>query len=239
MSPCPISALERLPYEILLSIQDTLDDVSAVCLKNTNSNLKNKLYRDPGMFSRCTKWLVMCRFEQDMPPPDPFGRYPKDRAACALCKTKRTRAQIEGRRSGRSGVSFPICGPCRLFQFPEKRYCAKHPLFITWVKASSVQPETPRYGRLPKAARAGRPYIDGLISFDGRETNYISEVGKFSPTLAEIIYGQESYQYLTDGFPEYDGNLTDVSPWDWKDKKRAKVYTAIKVMIANIVSPFY
>ena len=168
------------------------------------------------MFSRCTKWLIMCRFEQDMPPPDPFGRYPKDRAACALCKTKRTRAQMEGRRSGRSGVSFPICGPCRLFQFPEKRYCAKHPLFITWVKPSSVQPETPwwvmtprltcmhctahvtsadtrstgcenckcdvcprttkclfiRYGRLPKAARAGRPYIDELISFDDRQTYY-------------------------------------------------------------------
>ncbi|KAI4181259.1 MAG: hypothetical protein LQ346_006826 [Caloplaca aetnensis] len=134
---------------------------------------------------------------------------------------------MEGRRSGRSGISFPIWDPLRVFQPAEAKYCAKHPLFITWVKPSPDKPE------------ASRPYIDGLISFDRRRKIYVSEVGKFRTTRAEFVGGPGSYSDLTRGFPEYAGNLTDISPWDWKDKKRAKVYTALKAFIANCVCPFY
>lgn len=226
MSSKYLSALERLPYEILLSIHDVLDDVSATCLKYTSSNMRSELNRDPTLFSRCTKWLIMCRFEWDIIRDVIFGRSREVKLSCAFCKAKRTWAQIEGRKSNPSGVSFQICDPYRVCLHPEARYCAKHPLFITWVESSPLEPEasrwvvTPRltcthcrarvqsadtrstgcdhckcdvcprdnmphfirYGKLPKAARGGRPYIDGLITRDDRRTAYVSEVGSKSPS---------------------------------------------------------
>lgn len=229
MSSGGLSALERLPCEILLSIHDVLDDVSATCLKYTSSDMRSKLNRDPTLFSRCTKWLIMCRFELDILPDLVYGRSRDNKLTCAFCKAKRTRAQIEGRKSGCSGVSFPICDPYRVHLHPEIRSCAKHPLFITWVQSPPLEPEasrwvvTPRitcmhctarvqssdtrstgcnhckcdvcprdtiphfirYGKLPKAARGGRPYIDGLITRYDRQLAYISEVGSKSALLLQ------------------------------------------------------
>lgn len=244
MSSQNLSALERLPNELLVLIHGVLDDVSAVCLQNTNSNLKIKLHRDPTSFSRCTKWLIMCRFEQDQSPATLFGQYPKEGLTCGACKAKRTLPQIAGWcRSGRRGINFPVFDPVRLFVEPEKRYCAKHPFFITWVKPSLgevpeeaarwvttqrltclhcfarvqstdtrptgcdnckcdvcpriVMNEFIRYGKLPKAARAGRPYIDALVDIHGDRTNMrISEVGSKSlwlSILSSLLPGPPSF----------------------------------------------
>lgn len=217
MSSKDPSILERFPHEILTLIHEKLDDVSAVCLKYTNSTLRSKVGRDSTAFSRCSKWLIMCRFEQDeitrLWPHGELGpgfHILKNQFTCGFCKVKRTRAQIEGRRSGRCGINFPVCDPWRVLRPPEVRYCARHPLFIIWVKPSPNKPEPARwvttrrltcmhctahvgvadtrsagcenckcdvcprarkiwfirYGPLPKAARGGRPYIDGLLSYD-------------------------------------------------------------------------
>lgn len=214
------SPLERLPTEILQLISDVLDDVSAVCLKNTNSTLRSRINRDSTSFSRCTKWLIMCRFESDLLKNIPWERQP-EKVTCAFCKVKRTKAQIIGRGSGRKGVSFSTFSLGRWHVPSTNRYCAKHPVFITWVKPApghhvpttwvmtrrltcshcearvdssdaritgcaecqcDVCPRVcralfTRYGALPKAARAGRPYIEGLWWQTDSGKVYISEFG--------------------------------------------------------------
>lgn len=231
-----LSALERLPDEILLLIVDGLDDVSAICLKNTNSNLKGKINRDPESFNRCTKWLIECRLESDLFKTIPIEQRPDKvtRYTCSMCKTKRSMDQIHGRGSGRKGVPFSIYDTGRLLCLNSTtRYCAKHPFFITWVKptpgvpVSSRWTATPRrtcthcaarvessdsrangcakcqcdvcppakirahftrYGALPKAARGGRPFIDGVLWWSGGKV-LVSEVG--SKLTSEHPFGRE------------------------------------------------
>ena len=68
--------------EMLQIVLGQLDDVSLICLRNTNSRFRAMLppiqTRD---LSRYQKWLIMCRFETDM------KEYPK-LVACAFCKVK-------------------------------------------------------------------------------------------------------------------------------------------------------
>lgn len=77
--------LETFPTELLWQIVDELDDVSKMCLRSTNSYLRNTINVDHIKLSRCSKWLLSCRFETDY-----FAlmqAYPR-RMVCAYCKLK-------------------------------------------------------------------------------------------------------------------------------------------------------
>ena len=130
---------QGLPNEILLSIADWLDDVSAVCLKNTNSFFRSIIHREPGSFSLCSKWLIMCRFETDLllqfsgctTLPKNFP----EELVCGFCKVKRPVHQIGGRRVGSKNMGFPVYTNTRpLIPSSIDRYCVRHPLSISWVK---------------------------------------------------------------------------------------------------------
>ncbi|KAL8924307.1 MAG: hypothetical protein Q9208_004088 [Pyrenodesmia sp. 3 TL-2023] len=89
-----------------------------------------------------------------------------------------------------------------------------------------------RYGALPKAARGGRPFIDGVLWWSGSKV-LVSEVGKFFPVKGERRLYLTDDDVLSLSVPEYDGNLSDVSPWEWRDRKRVKVYKVIKSFIED------
>lgn len=80
-----IVTIESLPLELLHMVHGYLDDISNVCFKYTNRYFRAAL--PPVTITesdKCTKWSIMCRFEQDMLQP------PKThRLACAFCKVAR------------------------------------------------------------------------------------------------------------------------------------------------------
>ncbi|KAG7001362.1 hypothetical protein G7Y79_00032g067150 [Physcia stellaris] len=78
-----IVAIGSLPPELLHMVQDYLDAISATCFKHTNRYFRAALPPVP-IIDKCTKWSIMCRFEQDMlQPPNTH------RLACAFCKVAR------------------------------------------------------------------------------------------------------------------------------------------------------
>ncbi|KAG6991148.1 hypothetical protein G7Y79_00056g090290 [Physcia stellaris] len=89
----PASIIQTMPAEILFLILDHLDTVSIACLKNTNRFLRSSIGMDPTKLDRCTKWLITCRFEQDLAyVADDWG----EPLVCALCKFKRVREDFTG-----------------------------------------------------------------------------------------------------------------------------------------------
>ena len=78
-----ILTIESLPPELLHMVQSYLDDISNTCFKYTNRYFRAALPPVP-IIDKCTKWSIMCRFEQDMlQPPNTH------RLACAFCKVAR------------------------------------------------------------------------------------------------------------------------------------------------------
>lgn len=126
--PNPVfNSLESLPMELLQIVLDQLDDVSLVCLQNTNSRFRAIIPSiQPKNLSQCQKWMIMCRFETDM------QEYPA-LVACAFCKVKRPQEDFglihkHGRRAGRAKTNT-YCGIELLNMMnskPIKRYCYRH-----------------------------------------------------------------------------------------------------------------
>ena len=82
------SIVERFPPEIVLEILDHLDDCSIICLKCTNRHFYLNDRFNSAKLSRCAKWLVMVRFEQDVMLDERRWREVK-RFTCCECKSKR------------------------------------------------------------------------------------------------------------------------------------------------------
>ena len=78
------SILQRLPIKLLLLILNNLDDVSKICLKCTSRYMYSVISVDIKKLSKCSEWLVMTRFEEDLPP----SAKPR-RSVCAFSKHKR------------------------------------------------------------------------------------------------------------------------------------------------------
>lgn len=126
--PPVLSRLESLPLELLQMVQDELDPVSLVCLRNTTSGLRALVPPvDERRLSRCQRWLIMCRFESDM------TKYP-EMVACAFCKVKHAQkdfgwfskcdwtAYVQSRKRGGSGIE-----DLRMMNSkPMERYCYRH-----------------------------------------------------------------------------------------------------------------
>lgn len=87
------SILQTLPAEMIFSILDHLDTVSIVCLQKTNRFFRSFIPIDHTKLDRCTKWLITCRLEQDLPDVmEDWG----EPLICALCKFKRVRQDFTG-----------------------------------------------------------------------------------------------------------------------------------------------
>lgn len=142
----PAMMLADLPSDIILSVADFLDDASAVCLKNTNSAFRGLIQRDANSFNPCSKWLIMCRFEADLIANLPLDRLP-DKLVCAFCKAKQARDQFEPIYSpGWKGVGLPVSNTASVIETPNTtRYCARHPIRISWVRPSSKQDKKRRW----------------------------------------------------------------------------------------------
>lgn len=107
------SRLEKLPTELLCRITYFLDSVGAACLSMVNRRLHQVIEYDQESLTRCARWIIMARVEQDFLnehhvigwPNDPapskrrwslFGASARkstneaklDALTCALCKTK-------------------------------------------------------------------------------------------------------------------------------------------------------
>ena len=88
--PLP-STLQKLPVELLLLIVGYLDDTSKICLKYTSHYFRTTIFADTRRMSRCTRWLIMTRFEEDM-----FKLPSTNRVACACCKKARKLEDFDG-----------------------------------------------------------------------------------------------------------------------------------------------
>ena len=87
-----ISILQRFPVELLFSVLDHLDDTSIVCLQYASRYFCNTIRIDTAGLSKCTKWLIMTRFELDNVPYTPKVK----KVACALCKTRKKLSKFTG-----------------------------------------------------------------------------------------------------------------------------------------------
>lgn len=113
----PASILQTMPAEILFSIFDHLDTVSMVCLKSTNHYLRSSIRIDPTKLDRCTKWLITCRFEQDLAC---VTYYRGEPLICALCKFKRVREDFTGDSFWRICASLQKHKPKYVFKSPSE-----------------------------------------------------------------------------------------------------------------------
>ena len=113
----PPSILQTMPAEILFSIFDHLDTVSLVCLKSTNTYLRSSIRIDPTKLDRCTKWLITCRFEQDLACVTDYRGEP---LICALCKFKRVREDFTGDSFWRICASLQKKKPKYVFKSPSE-----------------------------------------------------------------------------------------------------------------------
>lgn len=121
------SSLGSLPMELFQMVLDQLDNVSLVCLQNTNSRFRAVIPPIQAKnLSRCQKWLIMCHFETDMQEYPPL-------VACAFCKVKRPQKDFglnhkKGRRAGLPKTN--TFGNIELLNMmgskPSNRYCYRH-----------------------------------------------------------------------------------------------------------------
>lgn len=94
-------------------ILDHMNDISKICLKSTNSRLQETISVDYNELSRCSKWVIMCRFEEDM------VEYPAI-VACALCKVKRAQKDFL------YNIEFGSQHLDLMSPKPIERYCSRH-----------------------------------------------------------------------------------------------------------------
>lgn len=126
--------LEKLPTDIILLVLDLLDDVSKVCLSNTNRYFHEHINVNRDDLSTCQEWLITCRLESDM------SEYP-GKLACAHCKKKRDRADFSSGTGWRnwflgqkteSKAKIPRYLSCH----PTLRLCWKHDGALATLPAS-------------------------------------------------------------------------------------------------------
>lgn len=185
------SPLESLTMELLQPILDQLDNVSLICLKNTSAGFRALVPPvEEKSLSRCQKWLIMCRFEDDMLDCPPM-------VACAFCKVKRPQKDFGRKCIGRmcwtailkksqEGMEFlkmmnvqPIAQYCyrhltSCLGWPPAHQEANH---VQWVH--TLEPTCLHCGSKP--ASCGQ---SALKFWNGPETrSHCSQPCEFCPTL--------------------------------------------------------
>ena len=124
--------LQNIPIDVLYLIRAELDEVSAVCLKNTNQYFYSAVaITQPRQRSRCTRWLIACRFETDL-------GVPRNKYTCAFCKTWVPEKYFT-RMSFKQVVSdLPYCLDAHSIRSePVARYCSYHPPLTAWLPYQS------------------------------------------------------------------------------------------------------
>lgn len=125
------SPLELLPNEILYSIMERSDAITAIFLKNTSRRFRQLEGPDSTSFSRCEKWTIMCRLETDW-----LGQLQRDKwpatLLCTLCKRKRPIDQFVGPINFRAIMLSSILDTRPVQRDPAQRFCTRHPFNISW-----------------------------------------------------------------------------------------------------------
>lgn len=226
--------LESLPLELLHMVLDRLDLVSLVCLRNTSSRFRALIpsVEEKGL-SRCQKWLIMCRFENDM------KKYP-ERVACAFCKVKHPQKDFGVYSKNRLTASFQrqkyhyIDHLNMMSSKPIERYCYRHltsclgwPPAYQGAKATkwvhTLEPTCLHCGRKPASCgQAAIKFCDGpktrfrcTQSCDVCPTVYLSTYSRHGPM--RIYWFSKESSFLCCFRTLDDGSL---AMGEWEGTKR-------------------
>lgn len=114
-------ALPRLPEDLIVRISGFLDEVSLHCLKNVNTRFRDIIKISEVQVSRCTRWMVLCRLEEDI---RNRGDALPDQLACMYCKTTHPQKDF-GVRNGNVGYGIERLDMIKSCE-PRLRYCWRH-----------------------------------------------------------------------------------------------------------------
>jgi hypothetical protein len=117
----PHASLAHLGENLVLRISSLLDEVSLLCLKNTNARFRDIIKIKEKQFSQCVRWRMLTLLEQDL-----LGKGDSlpDSLACMYCKQTHARADF-GVRNGNAGYGIErlylmeACGP-------DARFCWRY-----------------------------------------------------------------------------------------------------------------
>jgi len=136
-------ALPHLPEDLILRISGLLDEVSLLCLKNTNTRFRHTITISEALISRCARWMVLCRLEEDIRNRD--GSLP-DQLACMYCKKPHPQKDF-GVRNGNVGYGIERLLMIESCQ-PYFRYC--------WRYLPKIMNYSPGIENLDKRGRPSR-----------------------------------------------------------------------------------
>jgi len=117
----PRASLAHLGEDLILRISSLLDEVSLLCLKNTNARFRDIIKTNQTEFSQCVRWRMLTLLEQDL-----LGKGDSlpGSLACMYCKRTHPRADL-GVRNGNAGYGIErlylmeACGP-------DARFCWRY-----------------------------------------------------------------------------------------------------------------
>ncbi len=136
-------ALPRLPEDLIVRISGFLDEVSLLCLKNINTRFRDIIKISEAQVSRCTRWMVLCRLEEDI---RNRGDALPDQLACMYCKKTHPQKDF-GVRNGNVGYGIErlrMIKSCR----PYFRHC--------WRYLPKIMNYTPGIENLNRRGRPSR-----------------------------------------------------------------------------------
>lgn len=115
---CGGAELPSLPQEVTSRISRFLDEVSVLCLKNTNTNLRDVIKIDESQVSQCARWMMLCFLESDL---RNEGSSLPGHLACRYCKKAHPREEF-GVRDG--NVGYGVERLCLIeTSLPKTRQC--------------------------------------------------------------------------------------------------------------------
>lgn len=128
----------RLPEGLVLRISRLLDEVSLLCLKYTNSRLRQIISMNEAQISKCARWTMLTLLEEDL-----LGKgcCLPDRLACWYCKEAHSREEF-GVRDGNVGYGVERLCVIEVSQ-PNARFCWRYiPKLIDYT-AGEAKANTP------------------------------------------------------------------------------------------------
>ena len=128
--------LQNIPIEILSLMVDEIDEVSALCLNNTNRYFRRNVAVTPvGQRSPCVRWLLMCHYETD-----PHMR--RKKYACAFCKKAVPEKCFTKLSFKQVASDLPYClDRSSIASEPTARFCSYHPPLTAWMIYHSTEHE--------------------------------------------------------------------------------------------------
>lgn len=140
---CDDRALPRLPEDLIVRISGFLDELSLLCLKNTNTRFRDIIKISEAQVSRCSRWMVLCRLEEDI---RNRGDALPDQLACMYCKKAHPQKDF-GVRDGNVGYGIE-----RLRMIKSSRATLRH----CWRYLPRIMNYTPRIENLNILGRPSR-----------------------------------------------------------------------------------